>query len=269
MPKTMTDAEARNPTDPFGLSGARVLITGASSGLGAHFASALAQAGARVALAARRSDRIEALAQEITKTGGSAVAIGLDVQDEASIIAGFDAAQAGLGGPMDVVVNNAGMNSQGAAVDLDIAAFDQLIAVNVRGVFLCAREGARRMMQAGVKSTGRGRVINIASIGAHTVLPGLSAYCTSKAAVAMMTKSLAREWARQGISVNAICPGYVETEINAEWLSQEGGQRMVNGFPRKRLMRAGDLDHTLLFLAGAHSAYVTGAVITIDDGQSL
>jgi NAD(P)-dependent dehydrogenase (short-subunit alcohol dehydrogenase family) len=253
----------------YALGGARVLVTGASSGLGAHFAERLAEAGAKVALCARRSNRIEALAQHLNRNGGMAAAISMDVESEASIVAGFDAAEAALGGTIEVVVNNAGMNSAGATVDLDVAAFDQLMAVNVRGPFLCAREGARRLIKAGVKATGSGRIINIASIGAHTVLAGLTAYCTSKAAVVMMTKSLAKEWAREGICVNAICPGYVETELNAEWLAQEAGQRMVARFPRKRLMRAQDLDHTLLFLAGGHSTHVTGAVITIDDGQSL
>jgi NAD(P)-dependent dehydrogenase (short-subunit alcohol dehydrogenase family) len=254
--------------DLFGLNGTTVLVTGASSGLGAHFARILAGHGAKVIAAARRAERLAALTADITAAGGRAAAVSLDVEDEGSVIAGFDAAERAMG-PVDVVINNAGMNSQGLAVDLSMEAFDQLFNVNVRGVFLCAREGAKRMMARGVKDTSRGRVINIASIGAHTVLPGLTAYCTSKAAVAMMTKSLAREWARQGISVNAICPGYVETEINADWLKQEGGQRMVAGFPRKRMMEARALDHTLLFLAGAHSGSTTGAVITIDDGQSL
>ncbi len=254
--------------DRFGLQGATVLVTGASSGLGAHFATILAAEGAKVVAAARRADRLASLVADISAAGGKAAAVSLDVRDEASIIAGFDAAERALG-PVDVLINNAGMNSQGLAVDLPAEAFDQLFSVNVRGVFLCAREAAKRMMARGVRDTGRGRVINIASIGAHTVLPGLTAYCTSKAAVAMMTKSLAREWARQGISVNAICPGYVETEINADWLKQEGGQRMVAGFPRKRMMEATAMDHTLLSLAGAHSGSTTGAVITIDDGQSL
>jgi len=261
-------AMAANAADPFGLKGTTVLVTGASSGLGAHFARLLAAHGAKVVAAARRADRLVSLVADIAADGGQAAAVTLDVQDEASIIAGFTAAEAALG-PVDVVINNAGMNSQGLAVDLSAEQFDQLMSVNVRGVFLCAREGARRMMARGSRDTGRGRVINIASIGAHTVLPGLTAYCTSKAAVAMMTKSLAREWARQGISVNAICPGYVETEINADWLKEEGGKKMVAAFPRKRMMDAEAMDNTLLFLAGSHSAATTGAIITIDDGQSL
>lgn len=255
-------------SDPYGLYGVGVLVTGASSGLGAHFAKILAAQGAKVGVAARRRDRLGQLVDAISAAGGHAAALTLDVQDEGSIIAGFDAAEAALG-PIDVVVNNAGINARGLATDISAADFDQVMAVNVRGVFLCAREGARRMIARGSRHSERGRVINIASIGAHTVLPGLTAYCASKAAVAMMTRSLAREWARQGISVNALCPGYVETEINASWLQEEGGQRMVQGFPRRRLMRADAIDNSLLFLAGAHSTATTGAIITIDDGQSL
>jgi NAD(P)-dependent dehydrogenase (short-subunit alcohol dehydrogenase family) len=141
--------------------------------------------------------------------------------------------------------------------------------VNVRGVFLCAREAAKRLIARGPEAAARGRIVNIASIGGLTVLPGLAAYCTSKAAVVMMTKALAREWARHGVCVNAICPGYAETEINADWLGSEGGQRMVKGFPRRRLLRLEDLDAIVSLLAGAGSAYITGSVFTIDDGQSL
>lgn len=250
------------------LAGRRILITGASSGLGAHFAETLAAAGAEVALAARRTDRLDALAGRITASGGKAVAVAMDVQDEASIIAGFDAAEATLG-PIDVALANAGMNSRGASVDISAADFDQVFAINVRGAFLTAREAARRMMLRADAQTGGGRIIVIASIGGLKVLPGLTPYCMSKAALVMMTRALAREWARTGICVNAICPGYVETELNAEWLSAEGGQRMVQGFPRRRLMRAEDIDDTLFFLAGPRSAYVTGSIFTLDDGQSI
>ncbi len=250
------------------LAGRRILITGASSGLGAHFAETLAAAGAQVALAARRADRLEALAGRITAGGGKAVAVAMDVQDEASVIAGFDAAEAALG-PIDVALANAGMNSRGASVEISAADFDQVFAINVRGAFLTAREAARRMMRRADPPPDGGRIIVVASIGGLKVLPGLTPYCMSKAALVMMTRALAREWARRDICVNAICPGYVETELNAEWLSAEGGQRMVQGFPRRRLMRAQDMDDTLLFLAGPRSAYVTGSIFTLDDGQSI
>jgi NAD(P)-dependent dehydrogenase (short-subunit alcohol dehydrogenase family) len=252
----------------FDLAGRRALVTGASSGFGARFARVLAAAGADVALAARRTDRIEALAEELRGAGRKATAVALDVTNAEAIPAAFDAVEAALG-PVDIIINNAGMNARGLATDIAVEDFDRVMAVNVRGVFLVAREGARRMIAGGSPAHGRGRVINIGSIGGLKVLPGLTAYCTSKAAVVMMTRSLAREWARHGVCVNAICPGYVETEINADWLAEAGGQKMVQGFPRRRLMRDADLDATLLMLASDAGAFITGSVITLDDGQSL
>jgi NAD(P)-dependent dehydrogenase (short-subunit alcohol dehydrogenase family) len=209
-------------TADFDLTGRTVLITGASSGLGLRFARIAAAAGAKVALAARRVDRLETLAKEIAADDGTAHPIAMDVTDEASVIAGFDAALAALG-PIDTVIANAGMNSEGLAVDVAAEEFDRVMAINVRGVFLTAREGARRMMAAGSRDSRRGRVVLISSIGAQKVLPGLTAYCASKAAVVMMGKSLAREWANRGINVNVICPGYVETELNTDWFATAGG----------------------------------------------
>jgi NAD(P)-dependent dehydrogenase (short-subunit alcohol dehydrogenase family) len=255
-------------TTGFDLRGRSVLITGASSGLGLQFARVAALAGAKVALAARRIDRLEALAAEIAARGGTTVPIAMDVTDEASVIAGFDAAQKALG-PIETVIANAGMNSEGLAVDVAAEEFDRVMAINVRGVFLTAREGARRMMAAESRESRRGRVVLISSIGAHKVLPGLTAYCTSKAAVAMMGKSLAREWANRGINVNVVCPGYVETELNADWFATDGGKAQVATFPRRRLMEADDLDAMLLYLASDASRAVTGSVFTLDDGQTL
>lgn len=248
-----------------GLDGRTVLITGASSGIGAHLARKAAEAGARVALAARRADRLDALVAEI---GPSAAAFALDVEDEASIIAAYDAIEARLGAP-DTVIANAGINVQGPALDLAAEDFDKVMGVNTRGVFLTAREGARRMIRAGSEQSGRGRVLLVASIGAHTVLPGLAAYCASKAATAMLGKSLAREWIRKGINVNVLCPGYIRTELNADWFDSEGGQKLVAGFPRRRLMDADDLTATALYLCSDAARAVTGGVFTVDDGQSL
>lgn len=253
---------------PFDLTGRIALVTGASSGIGRRLALSLAAGGAKVAIAARRTDRLEALAAEIKAAGGTALAVAMDVADEASVIAGYDAIAAGLGIP-DTVYANAGMNIESLAVDLSAEAFDQIMGINVRGVFLTAREGARRMMKAGSKQSRRGRVVLVASIGAHKVLPGLTAYCASKAAVAMMGKGLAREWANQGINVNVICPGYLETELNSDWFQSEGGQKQVQTFPRRRLMVDGDLDPMLLYLGADASGAVTGSVFTVDDGQSL
>jgi len=255
-------------TGPFDLSGRVALVTGASSGLGRRFATVLAAGGAKVALAARRLDRLEALAAEIAAAGGEACAVAMDVTDETSVIAGFDSAEASLG-PIDTVFANAGMNSRGMAVEVSAEAFDAVMAINVRGVFLTAREGARRMMAAGSRESGRGRVVLVSSIGATQVLPGLAAYCASKAAVVMMGKCLAREWANRGININVLCPGYVETELNADWFTEDGGKRQIAGFPRRRLMEATDLDAIATYLASDAARAITGSVFTLDDGQTL
>jgi NAD(P)-dependent dehydrogenase (short-subunit alcohol dehydrogenase family) len=255
-------------TQTFDLSGRVALVTGASSGLGRRMATVLAASGARVVLAARRVDRLHDLATEISGRGGEAFAVAMDVTQETSIIAGYDAAEARLG-PIDTVFANAGMNNRALATDITVEAWDELMAINVRGVFLTAREGARRMMAAGSRETGRGRIILVASIGAVKVLPGLAAYCTSKASVLMMGKSMAREWANRGINVNVICPGYVETELNTDWFAEEGGKKQVAGFPRRRLMVEEDLDAMALYLASDASRAITGSVFTLDDGQTL
>lgn len=246
------------------LSGEVAFITGASGGLGAHFARLLAKNGAAVAITARRVDKIQALADEINAAGGSAIALPLDVAEAESIGPALDAAAEQLG-PISILINNAGVGGEGLALDLSIEDFDSTFAVNVRGTFFAAREAAKRMIAAKVE----GRIVNIGSIASHTVLPGLSAYCGSKSAVAMLTKSLAREWARRGLAVNALCPGYIETAINDAWWPTEGGQKQLKGFPRRRLMDASDLDAAFLMLAGPAARAITGSVITVDDGQSL
>ena len=249
---------------PPDLSQSIAVVTGASGGLGEHFARVLAAHGAAVAVTARREDRIVALAAEINAGGGRAYALPLDVADAASIAPALDRIEAELG-PIDILVNNAGVGGEGMALDLSIEDFDATFAVNVRGTFFAARETAKRIIARG----GEGRILNIASIASHTVLPGLSAYCGSKAAVAMLTRSLAREWARRGVAVNALCPGYIETGINDAWWPTEGGQKQLKGFPRRRLMEAQDLDEAFLMLVGPAARTITGSVITIDDGQSL
>jgi NAD(P)-dependent dehydrogenase (short-subunit alcohol dehydrogenase family) len=246
------------------LTGKVAVVTGASGGLGAHFARLLAANGAAVAVTARRVDKIQAIADEINAGGGKALALSLDVGDAEAIGPALDRVQAELGG-LDILVNNAGIGGEGLALDISVEDFDQTFAVNVRGTFFAAREAARRMIAAKVE----GRIVNIASIASHTVLPGLSAYCGSKAAVAMLTKSLAREWARRGIAVNALAPGYIETGINDAWWPTEGGQKQLKGFPRRRLMDASDLDEAFLLLAGPAASAITGTLITVDDGQSL
>jgi NAD(P)-dependent dehydrogenase (short-subunit alcohol dehydrogenase family) len=250
------------------LNGKIALVTGASGGLGAHFARVLAQAGAEVVLAARRLELVESGAAEIIAAGGKAHARVLDVADVSQIGPLFDELGQAVG-PVSILINNAGVGGEGRALDLTPEAWDQAFDVNVRGVFFCAQAAARQMIAADLAKSGGGRIVNIASIAAHTVLPGLSAYNASKAAVGMLTKALAREWARHQIAVNALCPGYVETDINSDWFATEGGQKQIRGFPRRRLMEATDLDAALLMLAGPAAAAITGTLVTVDDGQSL
>jgi NAD(P)-dependent dehydrogenase (short-subunit alcohol dehydrogenase family) len=252
----------------FDLTGRVALVTGASSGLGENFARVLAVAGAKVVLAARRTDRLRSVCAEIKAAGGDAIAVTMDVTDEASTIAAYDAAEAAFG-PVTSIIANAGMNIEKSIFDMTVAEFDEIYAVNQRGVFLTVREGVRRLIASGSKQSGVGRVVIISSITANSIWPGLSPYAGTKAAVQQMAKVMARDWARLGINVNSICPGYIETEINGGFLETEHGARMVASFPRKRLESARDLDAMLLYLASDASAGVTGASFTIDDGQSL
>jgi NAD(P)-dependent dehydrogenase (short-subunit alcohol dehydrogenase family) len=250
------------------LTGQVAVVTGASGGLGEHFARLLAGEGAAVAVTARRLDKVQALAAELTGAGHRAIALKLDVADAKAIGPALDEVEAALG-PVSILINNAGVGGEGLALEVSVEDWDNTFAVNVRGTFVAAQEAAKRMIASGVGERGEGRIVNIASIASHTVLPGLAAYCASKAAVAMLTKGLAREWARRGIAVNALCPGYIETDINADWWPTEGGQKQLKGFPRRRLMQPEDLDAAFLMLAGPAARAITGSVVTIDDGQSL
>jgi len=155
------------------------------------------------------------------------------------------------------------------AIDLSIEDWDRTFAVNTRGVFFAAQAAARLMMANGAADRAEARIVNIASIASHTVLPGLSAYNASKAATAMLTRSLAREWSRRGIAVNALCPGYIETDINSFWWGTDGGQKQLKLFPRRRLMEATDLDAAFMMLCGPAARAIAGSIITIDDGQTL
>ena len=248
----------------FDLTGQTAFVTGATSGLGRHFAKVLSRAGAAVALAGRRADRLEAVKSEIEKSGGRAAAVVLDVTDETRMSPALDEAEAALG-PVTILVNNAGLSVLGLSTEITASGFDKVIGTNLRGPFLLATELGRRLIAA----KREGRVINVASIGSFRVLPGVTPYCISKAGLAMMTQCLAREWARKGINVNAICPGFIETELNDEWFAGEKGKKQIDGFPRKRLAKESDLDGMLLLLASDASRTITGSLLTVDDGQSL
>ena len=250
------------------LSGRTILVTGASSGIGAHLAHTLSSAGSAIALCARRKDRLEGLRAEIEAAGGRAAAIAMDVADEESVIAAFDEAEEIFGG-VDGVVANAGMSADGLAVDLDAADFSRVLDINLKGAFLTAREGAKRMIAGGAKEREDGRIVIISSITAFHVEGGLAAYSASKAGALQMGKVLAREWARSGVNVNTVCPGYIETDLNSDWFATEGGKKQIAKWPRRRLMKAADLDHIVAFLLSDASRCVTGSAFTIDDGQTL
>jgi NAD(P)-dependent dehydrogenase (short-subunit alcohol dehydrogenase family) len=246
------------------LAGKTVLVTGASSGLGRHFARTLAARGATVVAAARRLDALETLAGEYSGAG-QILPLRLDVTDAAGIGQVVDEAEA-LAGPIEVLVNNAGIAPVRRALDTSVAEFDAIFATNVRGAFFVAQAVARRMSAARIE----GRIVNTASVAGMVSMPQLTAYGMSKAAIIHMTRCLAVEWARFGISVNAICPGYVQTELNADFLASEAGQKVVASLPRRRVAQAKDLDAVLLMLVDGDGARcVTGTAVPIDDAYSL
>ena len=238
------------------LTGKHALVTGASSGLGLHFAGVLARAGASVVLAARREDRVIAESRALRDAGLSAEAMQLDVTSADSISAVFDTTP-----PFDVVVNNAGISREDAAIDMSIEDFEAVLATNLTAVFAVAQAGARSMKDRG------GSIVNIASILGLRVSGHVAAYAASKAGVVQLSKALALEWARYGIRVNALCPGYIETPINAGFFASEAGHAVIKRIPQRRLGLPSDLDGALLLLASDASAYMTGSVIAVDGGH--
>ncbi len=248
----------------FDLNHDVALVTGASSGLGAHFASVLAQAGAKVVIAGRRDERLQDVARDIATKGGRVYPLMLDVTKTDSIASTIDQAEK-LAGNLTILVNNAGLNILSAASSLGETDYDHIMDTNVKGAFFMTQVVGTRMLERKV----RGRIVNIASIGAFKALPGLVAYSMSKSAIAMMTKGFAREWARHHIAVNALCPGYIKTDLNGDWFDSEGGQKQIAGFPRRRLAQEQSLDPMLLMLCSPHADFVTGSLFTVDDGQLL
>ena len=240
------------------------LVTGASSGLGRRFAVTLARAGAKVAVAARRADRLAELAAEITGFGGQALAVGMDVTRIESIREAVTAAEAGLG-PIDILVNNAGVTVTKPILDVTGEDYDFVFDTNAKGLYFVAQAVARGMIQRG----GGGNIVNLGSVASLRVLGKLSLYCGSKAAVAHMSRAMALEWGRHDINVNAICPGYIETELNRDYWQTEGGQALIKRLPRRRLGDPADLDGILLLLAGPAGRFINGAVIPVDDGTSI
>lgn len=251
------------------LSGRTALITGASSGLGAQFARCLSRAGAAVVLASRREDRLRALQAEIQSSGGVAHVVYLDVAKVDSIDAAIQKAQV-LAGSLHILINNSGVSTTQKLIDVSEADFDLVFDTNTRGAFFVAQAFAKHMLAQAACGTDpelpRGRIVNIASMAGLRVLSKIGVYCMSKAAVIHMTRSMALEWGRHGINVNAIAPGYIDTEINHEHWQTEAGQKLVKMLPRKRVGQPKDLDAILVTLCSDQSHFVNGAVIAADDG---
>lgn len=246
----------------FSLQGRCALVTGASSGLGAHFAGVLAAAGARVWLAARRTDRLQALQSRLRETGAQADSVALDVTSGASVAAALDALAA-AGSVPDIVVNNAGVGGGGPALETGEAGWDEVLDTNLKGAWLVATEAARRLVAAGKP----GSIVNVASILGLRVGAGVAPYAASKAGLVQLTRALALEWARHGIRVNALAPGYVVTDINRDYLASAPGQKMLGRIPQRRWGEAADLDGPLLLLASDAGRYMTGSVVAVDGGH--
>ncbi|NYS23838.1 SDR family oxidoreductase [Rhodobacteraceae bacterium 2376] len=246
--------------DRFSLTGKVALVTGASGSLGARFAETLAGAGASVVLAARRTQAMEPLRERLAATGAMVVA--LDVTDPKAVTNAFDAAEATLG-PVDILINNSGIAEPGAALDQSDADWARIFAVNLDGARRMAVEAARRMVARGQG----GAVVNVASILGLRQGAGVSAYATTKAALIQMTQHHALEWARHGIRVNALAPGYIQTDLNRDYFAGPHGQAMIKRIPQRRLGQPQDLDGPLLLLASDAGRFMTGSVLVADGGH--
>ncbi|RKU02293.1 short-chain dehydrogenase [Burkholderia sp. Nafp2/4-1b] len=251
------------------LEGKVALVTGASSGLGQRFAQVLSQAGAKVVLASRRVERLKELRAEIEAAGGAAHVVSLDVTDVQSIKAAIAHAETEAG-TIDILVNNSGVSTMQKLVDVTPADFEFVFDTNTRGAFFVAQEVAKRMIMRGNGNGKPGyRIINIASVAGLRVFPQIGLYAMSKSAVVQMTRSMALEWGRHGINVNAICPGYIDTEINHYLWETEQGQKLQSMLPRRRVGKPQDLDGLLLLLAADESQFINGSIISADDGFAL
>lgn len=254
------------------LSGRVALVTGASSGLGTQFAKTLASAGAAVVLAGRNMERLKTLRAEIEGDGGDAHVVMLDVTDVDSIRSAVAHAETEMG-TIDILVNNSGASTQQKLTDVTEDDYDFIFDINTRGAFFVAQEVGKRMLGRAQGSapgtfTG-GRIVNIASMAGLKALSQIGIYSMSKAAVIHMTRAMALEWGKYGINVNAICPGYIETEMNhRQWLT-DAGKRLIDTLPRKRIGQPQDLDAVLMMLCANESHFINGAIIQADDGHAL
>jgi len=246
----------------FSLVGKIALVTGASGGLGKHFAETLAGAGANVAVGARRAEKVREVVSGITATGGKAIAVNLDVSDRASIIGAFDEIQEKVG-TVNICVNNAGISGRDSALDTSDDGWDEVFSTNLKGTWMVTQETTKRLV---AKNIG-GSIINIASILGERVMPGVLTYTVSKAGVVQLTKALALEWARHDIRINAIAPGYVETDLNRALLQSDLGKKIIQRIPQRRTGELSDLDGPLLLLASDASAFMTGVILPVDGGH--
>ncbi len=247
----------------FDLTRQRAIVTGASRGLGRHFALTLARAGAQVALAARGIDRLHEVVKEIEGLNGCAVPVHVDVINGKSVRACVETAEKALG-PINILVNNAGIAVTKPLLEHAEEDWDSVLDTNLKGVWLMGQEVARRM----VRREQGGSIINIASVLGARGMSQLPGYCASKGGIINLTRAMAVELAPHGIRVNAIAPGYIETDMNRQFFGTQAGQRLIKRIPQRRLGQVEDLDGILLLLASDASRYMTGSVITVDGGQS-
>ncbi len=246
----------------FDLTGKTALVTGASSGIGSHFAGTLANAGANVALAARRTSHLKQRASEISRGNREVSWVHMDVTDSRSVEAAFSES-VDIHNRIDIVVNNAGIAHEGKAMNISEQSWDAVMNTNLKGAWLVAQQAGLHM------STNEqgGSIVNIVSILARRVMGGLAPYATAKAALEHLTRVLAYEWARYSVRVNAIAPGYIATEMNKEYLESPMGDKARKNIPLRRFGLPSDLDGALLLLASDASSYMTGSTIVADGGH--
>ncbi len=246
----------------FSLAGKTALVTGGFGGLGRHFAATLATAGACVGIVGRRIAEGEAFAAELRARGVNVLACAMDVTQPGSVQAAFDTVSDALG-PIEVLVNNAGVAVTKPFLELSEEDWAGVVDVNLNGAWRVAQAGARHM-----RDHGRGgSIVNIASITGMRVAGAISAYVASKAGLIQLTKAMALELARYRIRVNALAPGYIETDINREFFAGEAGQALIKRIPQRRIGKPEELDGPLLLLASDAGSYMTGSVIVADGGH--
>jgi NAD(P)-dependent dehydrogenase (short-subunit alcohol dehydrogenase family) len=252
------------PENLFNLDGRVALVTGAGSGIGRHAAALLARHGAKVVLCGRRENALRETAAAIVAAGGAAVIAPMDLADFASIASAIETGQAALG-PIDILINNAGIAGHSSVLEMTEAEWDAILDTNLKGAWHCAREVARRLIAAGRP----GAIVNIASVLGFVTQKGTGAYAASKSGLIHLTRSMATEWARYGIRANALAPGYIMTDMAADYIDSDRGRKLIDAIPQRRVGTVDDLSGALLFMASGASSYMTGSVVVVDGGTAL